>query len=320
MRRRALLAAALAPATARAETGWRPTRPLRLIVPFAPGGALDITARLLGWEMEALVGVPIQVENRSGAGGNIGAETAARAAPDGHTLLVGSPGPLVVNPLLFPAMPFEPEVDFVPVALATRNPVVLLAGPRRPERRVAHLVQAAQAGEFLTYSSAGPGSGGHVAMEVLKARLGLPGLPHIPFRGAGPSLEALAAGQVTYAAEAITSAAGFIEGRLAHPLAVTTAERWPGLPGVPTVAEEGLPGFDYASWTCLVYPAGVAEEPVLLLNWAVNVALARPALRARLLELGAEPAGGSATQLARHLRDERGKWQEAVRISGARVF
>jgi tripartite-type tricarboxylate transporter receptor subunit TctC len=293
---------------------------MRLIVPFAPGGALDLTARLLAWQLEPLLGVPVLVENRSGAGGNIGAEALTRSEPDGHSMLLASPGPLVVNPFLFQEMTYDAETEFAPVALVTTNPMAILAGPRRAERNLSHLLMTARSGERLNYSSAGPGSGGHMAMEVLKARLGLPSLLHIPFRGASPSLQALLAGQVQFAVESLASAAGFIDGEVAFPLAITTAQRWPGLPEIPTVQEEGLADFDYASWSCLVYPAAVPEESVRMMNWAVNAALRTPILRRRLLELGATPAGGTPAQLERHLAAERGKWGEAVRISGARVI
>ena len=321
MRRRSLLATVLAaPAIAQARPGWRPMRAMRLIVPFAPGGALDLTARLLAWQMEPLVGVSIIVENRSGAGGSIGAEALTRSDPDGHAMMLASPGPLVVNPFLFRTMTYDAETEFAPIALVTTNPMALLAGPRRAERSLAHLLMTARSGERLNYSSAGPGSGGHMAMEVLKARLSLPSLQHIPFRGAGPSLQALLANQVQFAMESLASAAGFIDDEVAFPLAVTTAQRWPGLPQVPTLQEQGVADFDYASWSCLVYPAAVPEEAVLMMNWAVNAALRTPILRRRLLEVGAEPAGGSAAQLERHLTAERDKWGEAVRISGARVM
>ncbi|MGG5885689.1 Bug family tripartite tricarboxylate transporter substrate binding protein [Falsiroseomonas sp. HC035] len=320
MRRRSLLAAGLAaPSLAGAQVSWLPDRPMRLIVPFAPGGALDVLARLLAWEMEPLLGTTILVENRSGAGGNVGAEAAARSEPDGHTFLISAPGPLVVNPFLYPSMPFNPEVAFVPVALVASNPLLVLASTRRPERSLADLVTAIHSGARLNYSSAGAGSAGHLTMEMLKSRLGVAQPQHVAFRGAAPSLEALSGGHVEFAVESITSSIGFISGGLARALAVTTSERWPGLPGVPTVQESGVTDFDYVSWICFVYPAGVSEEAVLLLNAATNGALATPGMRERLLRLGAVPRGGTARQLEQHIRSERTKWGDAVRISGARV-
>ena len=160
MRRRLLLAAALATPVAQAQPAWRPDRPIRLIVPFAPGGALDITARLLAREMEGPLGAAIVVENRSGAGGNVGAEAAARAAPDGHTFLISSPGPLAVNQFLFPALPFDPETAFAPVALVAINPVVILAAPNRPERSLPDFIASVRAGRPLNYSPAAPAAPG----------------------------------------------------------------------------------------------------------------------------------------------------------------
>jgi tripartite-type tricarboxylate transporter receptor subunit TctC len=318
MHRRALLASLAAPIAAQAQTPWRPERPVRLVVPFAPGGALDITARLLAREMEGPLGQPIVVENRSGAGGNVGAEAVARAAPDGHTFLISSPGPLAVNQFLFPQMPYDAESAFAPVVLVAINPVVILAAPARPERSLADFIATARA-RATNYATSGSGGAGHMAMEVLKARLGLGNLEHVPFRGAGPSLQALAGNQVEFAIESITSAAASIAGGTARPLAVTTARRWPGLPAVPTVQEAGVADFDLASWTSFVFPAGTPPAAVARLNAVANDALRLPAVRARLLELGADPQGGSAEELDRFIRAERAKWREAVRVSGARA-
>lgn len=320
MRRRHLIAGAFAlPMAAFAQPAWRPERPIRLVVPFAPGGALDITARLLAREMEAPMGQSFVVENRSGAGGNVGAEAVARAAPDGHTFLISSPGPLAVNQFLFASMPYDPETAFAPVALVAINPVVILAAPGRPERSLADFLAAVRSGRPVNYSTSGSGGAGHMAMEMLKARLGLRGPEHVPFRGAGPSLQALAGGQVEFAIESITSAAASIAGGTARPLAVTTARRWPGLPEVQTVGEAGVAGFDMASWTSFVYPAGVPAGAVARLNAATNEALAKPEIQARLRELGADPRGGTPAELDAFIRSQRVVWREAVRISGARA-
>jgi len=320
MQRRSLLAAMLAaPATARAQHIWRAERPFRLVVPFAPGGALDITARLLAREMEPALGQPIVVENRSGAGGNVGAEAVARAAPDGYTFLISSPGPLAVNQFVFPSMPYDPETAFSPVVHVVINPVVILGAPQRPERSFADFLATVRSGRPVNYSTSGSGGAGHMAMEVLKARLSLPGPQHVPFRGAGPSLQALAGAQVEFAIESITSAAGSISAGAARPLALTTSQRWRGLPDVPTVQESGVPDFDFASWTSFVYPRGVPAGAVLALNSATNLALAKPDVQARLFDLGASPVGGTAEDLDRFIRSEREKWREAVRISGARA-
>lgn len=318
MRRRILLAGALAaPAIARANTIWLPRRSIRLIVPFAPsGGALDIIVRLLAWAMAPRLGVTVIVDNAPGPGGSLGANNTAWAQADGHTALLLSPGPLLANPFLFPGGEDE-AVNFVPVALTTSSPMVILAAPHRPERDLPQLVATLRRGTRLSYASAGPGSGGHMVMETLKARLDLPTLQHVPFRGAGPSLEALTAHQVPLAVAPLASANRFVEGRLAYPLAVTTAARWPDRADVPTVRESVLPGFDYASWTCLIYPPGVSEEARPVMNWAVNQALRDPTLRTRLRDMGVETVGGTPTGLARYLQDERAKWAEAARIAEA---
>lgn len=321
MRRRALLAAPLAlaaPIPLRAQGPW-PTRPIRFVVPFAPGGALDTTARLLARGLEPRLGQPLVVENRAGAGGNLGADAVARAAPDGYTLLISSPGPLSVNQFLFATMPYDPETAFAPVIHVVMNPVVIMAAPGRPERSFRDMLAAARAANgALNYATSGSGGAGHMIMELLKAREGF-ALEHVSFRGAGPSLQALAGRQVEFAIESITSAAAAIAGGLAVPLAVTTARRWPSLPEVPTLIEQGVADFDLASWTALVFPAGTPAPAIARLNQAVNAVLAEPEVRARLLDLGADPVGGPPDQLARHIASERVKWREAVRISGARA-
>jgi tripartite-type tricarboxylate transporter receptor subunit TctC len=316
MRRRTLLAAGCAvPNLARGGMDWRPVRPLRLVVPFPPGSALDLIARLLVREMEAMLGTAILIDNRGGAGGNIGADAVARSVPDGHTLLISSPGPLVLNQYLFPSMPFDAEAAFVPVALVATHPLLLLVAADRPERHLADLVTTARSGAHAHYATAGCGSAGHLAMEALKARLDLEEPNHVPFRAAAPSLEALAGRHVDFAMEGIVTARGFIAGGLARPLAVTTARRWPSLPQVPTLQEAGVAAYDFASWICFAYPAGVPEEAVRLLNAVTNAALAAPMLLERLHQVGAAPGGGTARQAAAHLRAERRKWAEAVRVA-----
>jgi tripartite-type tricarboxylate transporter receptor subunit TctC len=318
-RRTILTAAALAAsAPARAQTPW-PTRPIRFVVPFAPGGALDTTARLLARFLEPRLGQGFVIDNRAGAGGNLGAELVAKSPPDGYTLLISSPGPLSVNQFLFASLPYDPESAFAPVIHVAMNPVVIMAAPGRPERSYRDMVAAARgAGGRLNYSTSGSGGAGHMIMELLKSREGFV-LEHVPFRGAGPSLQALAGRQVEFAIESITSAAAAITGGLAIPLAVTTARRWPSLPEVRTLIEEGVAGFDLASWTGLLFPAGTPAPAIARLNEAVNQVLGEPEVRARLLDMGADPVGGPPEQLGRHIAEERVKWREAVRVSGARA-
>lgn len=319
MRRRSLLAAplaALAAAHAGAAEPW-PSRPIRIIVPFPPVSGVDATARLLAVPLRALLGQPVLVENRSGAGGNIGGAAVAAAAPDGHTLLISSPGPLAVNQFVYRQMPYETDAAFAPIILLAHNPMVIMTALERPERSFADFAAAARAAAApLRYGTAGAGGGGHLTMALLAAQQGL-ALEHVPFRGGAQALLALAGGQIEFAIDAISASWPQIASGVVRPVAVTGPSRWPLLPEVPTVGESGAPGFAMTAWTVLAFPAATPPAIVARMNQALNTVIAELGLRAQLAQGGTLAAGGTPQEAEAFLRAERIRWRRAVEISGA---
>ncbi|MEO3471277.1 tripartite tricarboxylate transporter substrate binding protein [Roseomonas sp. CAU 1739] len=310
--RRALLAATLAtPAVAQAP--WTATRPIRFVVPFPAGGATDVVARVLAERLQESLGQPVVVENRTGAGGNIGVENVVRSAPDGTTLLMGTTGTLTVNPHLYASLGFDPLRDLAPVSMAFTTDHVLIVNPQ---------VQAQTAQEFLTlvrarpgalsYGSAGSGSSTHTVPELFKlaARVDI---AHVPYRGSAPALNDLVAGTVQVMLDQIPSAIGQIQGGRVRALAVTGARRSPLLPDVPTLAEIGLPEAQATSWGAVMAPGGTAAPIVLRVNAAIREALAQPSVRERLAAAGADGVSSTPEELAAFLREESAKWARVVR-------
>jgi len=326
IRRRAILAAALAaplappgalPARAQSPAPW-PDRPVRLINPFTAGSAVDVVARLLAQDLSDRLGQQFFVENRTGASGNIGTEAAARARPDGQTLLVGSPGTMGINPFLFRSLPYDAVRDFVPVSHLVSFPQVMVVAPASPIRSLPDLIAAARArpGQ-LNYASSGNGSTSHLAFELVRAASGIE-MVHVPFRGGTPAVQAVMQGEVQVALEGLPSLPGFLSAGQLRPIAVTSAERSPQLADVPAVAET-IPGFDAAAWVILFAPAGTPAPMVERLSAEIRTSLNRPNVRDRLLQQGATIAGADpAATLAFHRR-ELEKWRRAVELSGARV-
>jgi tripartite-type tricarboxylate transporter receptor subunit TctC len=311
--RRAILAATLfTPAVARAQQ-WTPTRPTRFVVPFPAGGATDVVARVLAERLQESFGQPVVVENRTGAGGNIGVENVVRSAPDGSTILMGTTGTLTVNPHLYSALGFDPLRDLAPVSMAFATDHVLVVNPQ---------VQAATAQEFLalvraqpgrlSYGSAGAGSSTHTVPELFKlaARVDI---THVPYRGSAPALNDLVAGNVQVMLDQIPSAIGQIQGGRVRALAVTGARRSPLLPDVPTMAEIGLPDAQASSWGAVMAPAGTPAPMIARFNAAIRDALAQQAVKDRLAAAGAEGVWSSPEDLAAFLRAESTKWARVVR-------
>jgi tripartite-type tricarboxylate transporter receptor subunit TctC len=331
-RRRGLAALALGMAAAlgggggraRAQPGggtqpaW-PVRPLRLIVPFPPGGATDLLARLLADRLGPHLGQAIVAENRPGAAGNVAAEIAARAEPDGQTLFFGTVGTASINMSLYPRLNHRPE-DLVPVALWADLPnSISVAAARSPFRTLAELIAAARARPgALTYASAGSGTTLHLTGELLKAVAGID-LLHVPFRGGQDSINQLLGGRVDVSINNLPTAIALIRGGEMRALAVTGAVRSPGVPDIPTVAEQGFPGFEATSWMGLQVPRGTPQPVLDRLNAALNAALAEPATRERIGNLGARPRGGTPEAFAAFIRAEQAKWAEVIRRSGAQV-
>lgn len=320
--RRAVLGALAAGAASMLQPGATqepyPARPVRIVVPFAPGGGADLVARSLAEQLSASLGSGFLIDNRPGAAGNIGTEFVARAPADGYTLLLVGPNH-VTNPHLFGRIPFDPVRDFRPVSLLTSASYVFAAGPALPAGGFADFVARARAEPGrLSYGSAGNGSAGHLAMELLKASLGLDVL-HVPYRGSPPMLADLVGGRIAVGFDNILSASPHIAAGRLRALAVSGGRRAPALPDVPTIAEAGLPGFDVSVWQGLLAPAGTDAAIVERLGDAIRGALASPALRGRLDALGVEAIGSDPASFGRFIDAELAKWAEVVRRSGARM-
>jgi tripartite-type tricarboxylate transporter receptor subunit TctC len=320
LHRRRLLAATagLALAGPVAAQGW-PDRPIRIVVPFPPGGSNDIVARQLAEALRPLLGQPVVVENRAGAGGNVGADAVAKAAPDGYALLLTAPGPLAINEHLFREMPFRPERDFAPVALVASVPIVLMVTPGLEARSVAELVALAkrQPGR-LAFGSSGNGSTNHLAGELFKTMAGID-ITHVPYRGAAPAMTDLVGGTIQMMFDNMPAALPQVRGGSVRGLAVAGTSRAAALPDLPTVAESGLPGFEAEAWFGLVAPNGTPETVLQRLRQACAQALASDAMRARLAEGGAEPGTRVGADFGAFIAAERAKWGRVVAASGAQA-
>lgn len=310
------VAALSSPALALAQSGTT-----RIIVPFGAGGPIDVTARILAEAVKDSLGTVI-IENRPGAGGNIGVSAVAKAAPDGHTLGIATTASHGINPWLFSKLPYDPDKDFAPVTQMLRVPNVLVMNAQTAERlkirSLPELIAYAKANPGkLNYGSGGNGSAGHLAGELLKHQAGIFAV-HIPYNGANPAQLALLSGEVDFNIDNLASAAGNIRAGKLVALAVTTAQRSAALPDVPTIAAT-LPGFEIDTWWGLVAPAGTPADVVGKLNAAFAEALRSPDVKEKFAKLLAEPAPNSPQEFAAFLQRERGKYQRMVQISGAKV-
>jgi tripartite-type tricarboxylate transporter receptor subunit TctC len=295
-----------------------PNRPIRWIVPWPTGGGADIVARLLGTRLGEALGQPIVVDNRGGAAGNIGAHSGARSAPDGYTIVFAYSGTHSINPHLYKKLPFK-DGDFAPVILLTSVPQVLAVNVASPIRNVKELVAKAKASPgAVSYASSGNGAINHLAGEMF-ARMADVRLMHVPYKGGGPAVTALLAGEV----EMIFGEPGAVlplirQGKL-RALAVTDRKRAPGLPDVPTVAEAGIAGYDVTSWNGVLVPAGTPPDIVSRLNQAFNRVLSTPEIRQALLDRGYEPVGGDSGHFGRHIQSEHDKWGPVVKRIGLQI-
>jgi tripartite-type tricarboxylate transporter receptor subunit TctC len=297
-----------------------PAKPVNLVVPYAPGGATDLLGRSVAQKLGEVLGQSVVVQNRGGAGGNIGADSVAKSTPDGYTLLIGTIGTHAINSSLYRNMPFDPAKDFAPISLMLTNQLVLLVNPSVPARTVPELVAYSKSGKAkLFFGSAGNGSSHHLAGELLKARSGLE-MTHVPYKGSGPALVDLIAGNVQVLFVDIAGALPHIKAGKIVPLAVGGSARSALLPGLPTVAEAAnLPGFDVSAWMGVFAPAGTSPAIVAQLNAALNKVLAMPEIRERFAGLGAEPWSSSPEQLAAHIRSETAKWSQLVKAVGVTI-
>jgi tripartite-type tricarboxylate transporter receptor subunit TctC len=290
-----------------------PAKPIRLIVPFPPGGPADALARLVGEKMAASLGKAIVVENRPGAGGNIGMEVGARAAPDGYTLVLAPAGNLTVNPSLYRSMPYDVGRDFAPITVLATVPNILVVHPSVPAKTVTELVQYAKAhpGE-LNFSSPGNGSGAHLAGELLKSMAKID-MTHIPFNGIAPAVTAVLGGQVQAMFAGAPSVLQHVKSGTLRALGVASLARIAAAPDLPTLAESGFPGFDVTSWYGIVAPAGTPSQVIDRLHGEMTKALNEPDVREKLAGLGAEPVGNTPAEFAATIRSETAKWSKIVK-------
>lgn len=311
----ALLAAGAPPASAQA---W-PNRPVRVLVGFPAGQATDVLARMAAQRMSDVTGQQFFVENRPGASGNIAFEMAARAAPDGYTLLMGSSGTAAINPSLFTKLPFDINRDFAHVIMMADIPQLLVVNPNLPVKNVRELIDYAKVRPGkIDYASGGSGLTNHLIMEMFKSATGLR-LVHIPYRGGPPALTDLIAGQVSLMFETTVGALPHVRNGKLRALAVSRIKRSSGAPDIPTVAESGVPGFDAAAWIAMFAPAGTPREVVARLNSEINKGIVTPEMREKLVGMGADPVGGTPEEFAAFHKAELAKWAKVVKDSGARI-
>ena len=313
LRRRQCLLAAL-PAGLTSAARAQSDKPIRLIVPFTPGGSTDILARAIAPKLAQALGRTVLVDNKPGAGGAVGAAEAAKAAPDGSTLLMGHIGTLAISPALYPKLGYDPVKSFSPVAWVARVPNVLVVNAESPAHTLAEFVALAKAQPGrLSYSSGGNGSAAHMSFEYFKLRAGLFML-HIPYRGSAPSITDLIAKQVDATFTGVPTLLPQIRSGRLRALAVSSTTRLPSLPEVPTVAESGYPGFEADQWYGVVAPAGTPAEWVGRLNAEINKALALPDVARQLALEGAEPRPGPPQAFAELIAREIPRWREVVRV------
>jgi tripartite-type tricarboxylate transporter receptor subunit TctC len=301
-----------------AQTAY-PNQPIKVIVPFPPAGGTDTVARLLLDRIRSTSNWNFVVDNRPGAGGNIGMDAVAKSKPDGYTLGMGQTANLAINPSLYSKMPFDVAKDFVPIALIAGQAVVLVVNATSPFKTVADLVAAAKAKpSVVTMASAGNGTVGHLTGELFARQAGIT-INHIPYKGAGPAATDLLGGQVDFYFATPQTAIPFLKSGKLRALAVSSAKRMPALPDVPTVAESGFKGFDTTDWKVLVAPAGTPTDIVKRLNAEAEKAMSSPEAIARLLADGSVPMSGSPQQVAQYLKAEAQRWAAVVHAAGIKA-
>ena len=299
-------------------SNW-PKQPIRMIVTFTPGGAPDILARVLAENWQQSLGVPVLVENRPGYGGNIGADMVAKSAPDGYTLLIGTVGIHAINGALYEKMSFDPVKDFTPISFLASTPNVLIVNKQSGITSVHELIELAKAKpNELTFGSSGVGTSLHMSGELFKEMAGIQ-IRHIPYKGRAQSLPDLVSGRITMLFDNLSSSLPLIKAGEVQALGVTTLKRSPAAPEIPTLAEQGLPGFEAVSWFSLMAPANLPPAIQKRLNQMTRQALENPEVKNRLLAGGLDPAPGSPQDLSRLIALESLKWSRVVRQSGAKL-
>ena len=319
MFRRLLVLIACAFVSASAHGQQFPAKPVRIINPFAPGGATDIIARTMAQKLTEMWGQAVVVENRAGASGAIGVEMVAKSPPDGYTLLIATQTTHAANPALYPKLPYDAAKDFAPLTLAGSTPLALMVKPSLPVSNVKELIEYArkQPGK-LVYASGGNGTSQHLTTELMKS-MSKTYMLHIPYRGAGPAMTDLLGGQVDLMFDNLPTALPHIKAGKLRGLAVTTAARSPLAPDLPTMAESGLPGFELATWFAFFAPAATPKPIVDKISTDMRRVLAQPDMRERLAAIGVDIRASSPDELAVFQRSEQAKWGKIVKDSGAKV-
>ena len=308
-------AAVLAAFSALAADDDYPNRAVKIVVPFAPGGSTDVVARILADKLQGELKRPFVVENRPGAGGNIGADVVAKSNPDGYTLLMGTTGVLAINNYLYKEMPFDPQRDFAPVSYTSLITNILVVNADVPAKSVQELVALAKAkpGE-LTFASSGAGSSTHLSAELFKSMTGT-NIVHVPYKGSSQAITDLMSGQVTMLVDNAPSSLPFVQQGKLRALGVTSLKRMPSLPDVPTIDEAGVKGYESLSWSGIVAPAATPKPVIAKLNAAIERILAMPDVRKRFSDLGVEAVGGPPEAFSRHIRAESEKWGRVVKTA-----
>jgi tripartite-type tricarboxylate transporter receptor subunit TctC len=318
MKRWLLFVFLLCAACAAAAQDW-PGKPIRLIVPFAPGGATDIPARLLAPKLQEALGQPVVVENRPGAGGIVGIQAAAQAAPDGYTMLVATNGELVMNPSIYPKLPYDPFKDFAPISIIIESPMMLVTSASSSFNSLADILAAAKAKPgSITYATAGTGSTSHVLTEMLAQQAGVQ-LLHVPYKGGAPASAAAANGEVNMGLLNLGSAVNFVKSGKAKALAVTSAKRNPNFPDWPTAVEAGVPGFVESIWIGMAAPAGVSRPILDRMSAEITKALKASDVRERLVQLGNEPLGTTPDEAAARIKREFPRYAAAIKAANIRA-
>lgn len=314
-----LAVTSLISAPAFASTADYPNKPIRLLVPYPPGGSTDGVARLVGQRLATKLGQPVVVDNRPGASEAIAASAVAKAAPDGYTLLFATMTGLSVNPSLYSKLSYDPAKDFAPIIQVTSIPSVVVVNPNVPVNSMSDLARYLKSRPSSDgYASAGNGTPSHLGMELYKKATNT-NIVHVPYKGGAPALQDLMAGQVQIMMALAPEAMPLVKGGKLKALAITTSKRATAYPELPTVSETGLPGFDMIFWQALVAPAGTAKEVTARLNKAVNEILAEPDIKRRLVEMDLEPAGGTQEALEGLMRTQAAKWKKVVLDAGIKL-
>jgi tripartite-type tricarboxylate transporter receptor subunit TctC len=296
-----------------------PSKPIRLVVPFPAGGTTDLLARAMAQKLSEALGQQVVVDNRPGAGGNIGSDIVAKSAPDGYTLLMGTVGTHAINVSLYAKMPYDAVKDFAPIVLVAGVPNVLVVHPALPVKTVPDLIKLAkEKPDSINFASSGNGTSIHLSGELFKSLTGVQ-MAHVPYKGSAPALTDLLGGQVQIMFDNLPSALPHIKAGKLRAIAVTSTKRAPALPDLPTIAESGVPGFEASSWFGMLAPAGTPREIVLRINAEANKALQAGDMKEKLLAQGAEAVGNSPEFFAEYIRSETTKWAKVVKDSGAKV-